>query len=264
MSLIRKISGGGSSLPTFTPPVSPFVDDASRDVWAAANLNLLYNGDSAYSFTLLESNSVAQRWGGANNPASYNNSYWITVGAAGIEEAPVDGSIYSRKNSSWVTDSNLTGGYLVYSDLATDTTPIVHNGGVDTVLTNDELGPQTQKTFAPTGITDVWNAVGTTFDFSELANGDMLDIRLNVTVTTSSANQEIFINLELGQGGFSYPVPFSHDTYKSTGVVPIGSYEGIFIGDDNTRLNGGQFIFSSDQDATIVVHGWYCRIIRVG
>lgn len=155
-------------------------------------------------------------------------------------------------------------GYLVYSDLATASTQIVHTGGVDTILTNDELGAQTQKTFAPTGVTDVWDSSGGVFDFSELANGDMVDIRLNVTVTTSTNNQEVFINLELGQGGFDYLVPFTHDIYKLSGTVPLGSYEGVFIGDDNTRLNNGQFIFSSDDNATIIVHGWYCKVIRRG
>lgn len=159
---------------------------------------------------------------------------------------------------------NLSGGYLVYSDLATTSTQIVHTGGVDTILTNDELGAQTQKTFTPNGVTDVWNSSGTVFDFSELSNGDMVDIRLNVTVTTSTNNQEVFINLELGQGGFDYLVPFTHDIYKLSGTRPLGSYEGIFIGDDNTRLNGGQFMFSSTDNATIIVHGWYCKIIRRG
>ena len=161
------------------------------------------------------------------------------------------------------SDDTLTG-YLVYSDAGTAGTPIAHTGGVDTVFTNDELGAQTQKIYTPEGVTDLWHAGTTTFDFSELENGDMIDIRLNATVSTTSNNQEIFINLELGQGGFDYLVPFSHDVYKLTGSYPIGSYEGIYLGDDNTRLNGGQFIFSSAEDATIVVHGWYCKIIKHG
>ena len=75
--------GGGSNLPSFTPPESPFANDAARDVWAAANLNLLYNGDTNFSFTLLESNSVAQRWGGVNQPATYAGTFCIAVCAGG-------------------------------------------------------------------------------------------------------------------------------------------------------------------------------------
>ena len=150
-------------------------------------------------------------------------------------------------------------GFLVYNDSGT---PIVHTGGVDTVLTNDELGAQTLKTFAPNGVTDIWNASSGLFDFSELSNGDMVDIRLNIEVVTSSANQEIEIDMELGIGGFSYLIPFSHDVYKTTGTKIEGGYEGIYMGDDNTRLNGARFVFKSTDDATITVSGWYCKIIK--
>ena len=74
-------SGSGGDLPTFTPPESPFIDESARDVWAAANLDLLYNADENFSFTLLEANSIAQRWSGENKPASYTASFWIDAGA---------------------------------------------------------------------------------------------------------------------------------------------------------------------------------------
>lgn len=159
---------------------------------------------------------------------------------------------------------NFSGGFLVYNDLATASTQISHTGGVDTILTNDEAGAQTLKTYAPSGVTDVWDASGGVFDFTELSNGDMVDIRLNVQVTTTSNNQEVFINLHLAQSGFDYLVPFSHDIYKLSGQRPVGSYEGIYMGDDNTRLNSGQFIFSSTEDATIIVNGWFCKIVKRG
>lgn len=76
--------GGGGNLPTFTPPESPFVNDAALDVWAAANLDLLYNGDSVFSFTLVESNSIAMRWSGENQPAAYDSGFWIDIGAGGV------------------------------------------------------------------------------------------------------------------------------------------------------------------------------------
>lgn len=164
--------------------------------------------------------------------------------------------------SGSVPSDNLTGGFMVYNDLATTGTPLVHVGGIDTPLTNDELGSQTLKTFRPNGVTDVWDASSDMFDFSELSNGDMVDIRIDINVTTSSPDQEIFINLELGQGGSPFVIPFAHDIYKSTGARPIGSYKGIYMGDDNIRLNGGQFIFSSTGNATIIVNGWYCKILK--
>lgn len=159
---------------------------------------------------------------------------------------------------------NLTGGFLVYNDLATTGSPISHTGGIDTVLTNDGLGAQTLKTYSPNGVTDIWDASTGLFDFTELSNGDMIDIRLNIEVITSSPNQEIEIDLMLGIGGFDYLVPFTHDFYKVAGSKAEGGFEGIYIGDDNTRLNGGQFVFKSSDNASIIVNGWYCKIIRIG
>ena len=153
-------------------------------------------------------------------------------------------------------------GYADYSDLATATTPISHTGGATTVLTNDTLGAQTSEDKLPTGITSIWDAVGSTFDFSQLDNGDLIDIRLDVEITTSSPNQELDVILELGQGGFSYPIDFDNEVVKSAGVHPVSRFIGIYIGDDNTRLNNAQFLLTSPDDATIHVLGWYCKVIR--
>ena len=74
-----KTGSGTSTQPTFTPPESPFADDNARDVWAAANLTLLYNCDTNFSFTLIETSQVSERWSGANKPASYSSAAWISV-----------------------------------------------------------------------------------------------------------------------------------------------------------------------------------------
>jgi hypothetical protein len=89
----------------------------------------------------------------------------------------------------------------------------------------------------------------------------MVDIRLNVTITTTTANQEFELFLELGQGGFSYQIPFAVESHKVATTVNSGSYKGIYVGDDNTRLNGGQFIFCSADNATLTINGWYCKVL---
>ena len=155
-------------------------------------------------------------------------------------------------------------GFLTYSDLGTHSTAIVHTGGVDTVLTNDEAGAQTIKSFAPIGITDVWDKDNARFDFSELGIGDMVDIRLDLVVTTTANNQDVRVDLELGQGGFSYTIPFEFEQIKSAGSAQVSRYNGIYIGDSNTRDNFGQFIFSSPSNATIVINGWYCEVLIRG
>jgi hypothetical protein len=163
-----------------------------------------------------------------------------------------------------VPTDNFAGGLLDYNDLATATTPISHTGGATTPLTNDEAGTFTNKLYPPVGVTDVWDAINDEFDWSDLKLGDMVDIRLDIVVTTSSANQEITVELELGQGGFSYRIPFIQLFYKTSGVKKVGAFIGLYMGDANTLDNKGQFIFTSANNADIKVNGWFCKIIRRG
>ena len=161
-----------------------------------------------------------------------------------------------------VPTDNFSGGFFDYNDdgLAN----ISHTGGADTPLTNNEAGAFTNKTYPPLGVTDVWDEVGNEFDWSQLSLGDMVDIRLDIEVTTSSANQEITIELELGQGGSAYRIPFIHLFYKTTGAKKVGAFTGVYMGDTNTLNNAGQFIFTSANNATIKINGWYCKVIKMG
>jgi len=187
-----------------------------------------------------------------------------------VDEA--DSHLKTKDDTGFVIDitdtttptDNCRIGWFSYTDLATTSTPIVHIGGTETVLTNDGLGTQTLKTFAPNGVTDVWNASNSKFDWTDLKVGDMVDIRVDITVSTSTTNQEVNLVLELGQGGFDYRVPFDQAFYKATGTHPVDRYNGIYIGDANTLDNPAQFIFSSTDNATVVVNGWYVKILIRG
>ena len=159
---------------------------------------------------------------------------------------------------------NCRTGWFTYADEATILTPLVHTGGVDTIVTNDALNIQTRDFFAPIGVTNVWDASSDMFDFTELSTGDVLDIRLDILVTTTSPNQETNVDLRLGLGGSSYDIHFDQAFFKAAGQHPVNRYNGVYIGDDNTRLNGGYFVFSSDDNATIRVNGWYCKVIIRG
>ena len=155
-------------------------------------------------------------------------------------------------------------GFLDYNDLATATTALVLTGGGEVALTNDELGAQTLKTYKPTDVTDVWNEATGKFTFTDLKLGDMIDIRLDISVITTAVNQEVDVELELGQGGVSYRIPFAHSGFKAAGTYSVNVFNGIYMGDANTLNNGGQFIVSSADNATIVVNGWYCKILIRG
>jgi hypothetical protein len=159
-----------------------------------------------------------------------------------------------------------SGGIMDYNDAATAGTPIVVTGGGGAVvLTNDEAGAFTNKTYKPVGVTDVWDSINDTFDWSDLKLGDMVDIRIDVDLTTTSVNTEVKIDLELGTGGFAYTIPWILETnYKNTGTHKLNRYNGVYMGDTNTLNNGAVFKISADKNCTVVVNGWYCKIIVRG
>lgn len=159
--------------------------------------------------------------------------------------------------------SNIHVGFFDYNDLDTATTPIVVTAATSPKkLTNDELGDFTNKDFAPDAVTDVWLEATNEFDWSELALGDMIDIRVDIEVTTTVPNQSVQVDLRLASGGFEYTIPFEDNEYKTAGVKRIVSYRGIYLGDANTLDNGGYFEVSSDSNCTVKVNGWYCKITR--
>lgn len=157
---------------------------------------------------------------------------------------------------------NCTIGLFDYND--DGLTTVSHIGGVDSPLPNNELGAFTNKLFPPSGITDVWDALNGEFDFSQLKLGDMIDVRVDLEVTTAAVSQEVELDIELGQGGFAYRLPMLHLSFKSTGVKRISAFYGIYLGDLNTLNNKGQLIFSSSDNATIKVNGWYCKVLIRG
>lgn len=160
---------------------------------------------------------------------------------------------------------SIRGGILDYNDSLTAVTPIsVPSGLVDVDITNDGLGSFTNKSYAPVGVTDIWNSSTNLFDFSQLSLGDMVDIRIDLTITTTTPNQLVEIDLVIGIGGVQYSIPFSREVYKNASVQNVNRYNGIYMGDLNTLNNPAKFVVRSDAPAIVLVNGWYCKILKRG
>ena len=156
-------------------------------------------------------------------------------------------------------------GFADYNDAATGTTPINVPGTLtDVDLTNDEQGSFTNKNYLPVGITDIWDAVTNRFDFSDLKLGDMVDIRLDLDVTTTSPNQLVEIDLVVAEGAGTYNIPFIDNVYKNAGTQRVNRYNGLYMGDLNTQANPAKFVIRSDDTATVRVNGWYTKILIRG
>ena len=160
---------------------------------------------------------------------------------------------------------NARTGWADYNDLASASSPvIVTQAGSPVVLPNDALGPQTIDTYLPVGVSSIWDGVDS-FDWSQLPMGAIIDIRLDIELITTSVNTQIEVDLHLGTGAGSYIIPFIPETnFKDTTSHKVDTYHGIYLGDANTRDNGGQFKIVTDKDCSIIVNGWYCKILLRG
>lgn len=173
--------------------------------------------------------------------------------------------INPRGSNSSVPGDVFSGGFLDYNDSSTLATPITIIADTPIILTNDGLGPFTNKDFKPLGVTDVWSPINDEFNWSELKLGDMVDIRLDLNLITTLNNTGVRVDLVLAVGGDEYRVPWvSGSNYKTQGTHNINTYNGIYMGDINTLDNPARFEIVSDTDCTVVVNGWYVKIIKRG
>ena len=161
---------------------------------------------------------------------------------------------------------SFSGGWADYEDVATTGTPI-NVTATPAVLTNDGTGVNTNTSYLPVGgngITQLWNTSSNGFDFSDLNVGDMVDIRMDISVIIASTNTVVDVNLLMGSGG-SVVVPFISDqNYKATGTFKVIRYMGIYIGSEDVRDNLAQLKIEADKNCTCIVHGWYIKAIRRG
>jgi len=159
-----------------------------------------------------------------------------------------------------------SGGWADYEDVATIGTPI-NVTATPTVLTNDGTGVNTNTKYLPVGdngVTQLWDTSSNGFNFSDLDVGDMVDIRMDITMIIASNNTAIDVDLYMGSGG-SIVVPFiSQQNFKSTGSFEVIRYMGVYIGSADVRDNLAQLKVSADNNCTCTVNGWYIKAIRRG
>ena len=171
---------------------------------------------------------------------------------------------YGSISGGAAVPNNCRIGMVDYNDLATATTAISLTGVTPVYLTNDAAGPFTNEAYLPDGVTSIWDEVAGEFDFTQLKLGDMIDLRVAIQVTTTAPNQEIYLDLELGIGGSAYTIPFIDVVEKAAEPHEISIFNGVYMGDTNTLNNPAKFKVSSAEDLTVVVYGWYCKILIAG
>ena len=156
-------------------------------------------------------------------------------------------------------------GYFHYNDVATSTTPLVVLPTIPKKLTNDTLGAYTNVDERPYGVSaNLWDGTLNQFDFSSLSIGDMVQLRVDLLVTTTSANQNVSIYAKFGVGTANeYDLLISHSLVKTI-TTDLQVVESCIFSIDNTdwRDFPAELYILSDDDATVQVNGWYIPIIK--
>lgn len=156
-------------------------------------------------------------------------------------------------------------GWYDYNDTATTGTPIaisLANTYYD--LTNNTLGPNTQTAYGIPGVTSIWNSGTNRFNFSGFSIGDTIDLRVDLSVITTSANTAVDVALEVGvgqPGAFLIPITIG-ENFKTAGTYRLVDNRSFYLGSSLTKDNPARLRIKADgTGASVVVNGWFTRII---
>ena len=126
-------------------------------------------------------------------------------------------------------------------------------------LLNDGTGIYTDETQKPTGDGIRYNVSTGQFDFSELKIGDVVELRFDVTYTTTVANTEIDarMNMAIGHAN-NYQIPIRATlNYKTLGVqAPLKSSIKISMDNQFTIDYPAQVEVFCENNMSVVVTGW--------
>ena len=127
-----------------------------------------------------------------------------------------------------------------YNDTSTSQSPI--NVIADTWMDvpNDGLGPVTNLTYFPEGVTSLMDTPSGKFDFSQLGVGDQVWIRNDYTVFPNTNNALLELRYQLGANFTAYTLESKISRLDSGSGAPYRfslKPDYIFMGDSNTIDN---------------------------
>lgn len=146
-----------------------------------------------------------------------------------------------------------------------------HNGGSQALtaatplkLLNDAAGAYTNTTYRLPGFSSTWNTTNNHFDWAAagLSLGDTVDLRLDFTITTSAANDDLSILLDMGVGSPGpYTLTVDYTEWRVAGTYNYTAYYGIYMGDTNTLNFPAEVkMLASTAGDSVQVNGWYVRV----
>lgn len=187
-----------------------------------------------------------------------------TSNASDLTDYWAENNFFNSGGSSPLPTDNLRGGVVDYNDLATQSTPLVLVSDTIKIITNDMLGPSTNRALLPEGVTDIWDSSNNQFDWADLKIGDWITIRIDLEITTSSPNTQVHTDMILSVGDLNYAININTSFFKSSGVHSIFGYTMLYMGDLTTLNNPARLEIVADGASTLIVNGWACAVFVRG
>ena len=163
-------------------------------------------------------------------------------------------------SGSWVTP--YTCGIEDYND--TGSSQALTSGSyVD--LTNDGLGAFTNTANKLPGYSSIWDTVNNQFDWSGagLALGDTIDIRFDLSITSSTSNDGFSLALDMAHGSVDeYPLIVDQRNIDTASTQRVVRFISLYMGNAATLNNPAKVSMYADTSGdSVVVNGWYVRVI---
>lgn len=141
-------------------------------------------------------------------------------------------------------------------------TPITIPAGVETKLTLDATTGTIIDDFIPNGSTSLWDSANSQFDFTGLKIGDIVNIRVDGSLTNTGINQSFLLSLVAAIGSPSeFSLPFSSGSRFIPSTSLISRYNGIFIGSDDVVNYPSELRVTSTDSSTALLVDIYINVI---
>ncbi len=173
----------------------------------------------------------------------------------------VESYLASKAASGGLPEDVCRIGWSVYFN--GDVTPITIPAGVETKLTLDTTNGSETEQYLPLGASNLWNSTTSQFDFSTLEIGDMVDIRIDGSLTNSGINESFVVNFKgaVGSPG-AYTLPFASGNRLFPDTSLVSRYNGVFIGSADMRDNPSELTIVSTDAASGFLVDIYIKVLK--
>ncbi|CAM0042525.1 hypothetical protein VPHK389_0007 [Vibrio phage K389] len=156
--------------------------------------------------------------------------------------------------------SNILGGYANY--INGNVTPISIPANTETKLTLDaSTGVIVDE--LPDGVTNIWDSTTSQFDFSELAIGDRVRVRVDASISNTGFDESYKMDLVVGVGSAGeFALPLAAGNRLFSGTSPISRYNGFYIGSQALIDNPAEIRIETTDTASAFLIDLYVEVDR--